>query len=388
MKDMTTNYYNTYIENCYPLLSELEEQRKYLLKEIKNKIKTHLLFFSIILLFAIIFPVLCYLSDSVKNVFPDNFYNVFFTISVILPCIIIAYLGIGLPLLLTSINNTDKNFKKELKNKLLPILIKSVGTMDYCGEHGGLPLHEILNCGLFDDYQTNRLSTDDTFSGVYQDLFFRIVECDLIRKTSKSKDTLFKGVLLVIDSNKTVKNTTLLTTKYDMNTGIYAPIIFGISAITMLIASTFFIIYSAMSKNWRNLFNSIILFAATIGSIKWGINKYSASEKFEKIKLEDPEINNKFNAYSSDQIEGRYLLTTGFIERFNNLKTAFGTSKLKCSFYKNKIYIAIHTPKDLFEFGSVFHDVRNQTEVNNFYNEITAVYKIIDYLKLDNKTGL
>ena len=260
--------------------------------------------------------------------------------------------------------------------------------MDYCGEHGGLPLDEILNCELFDDFQTNSLSTDDTFSGVYQDLFFKIIECDLIRETSKSKDTLFKGVLLVIDSNKTVKNTTLLTTKYDMNTGIYAPIIFGISATIMLIMTIFFIIHSVISKNWRNFFNSIVLFAATIGSIKWGINKYSTSEKFEKIKLEDPEINKKFNAYSSDQVEGRYLLTTGFIERFNNLKTAFGTNKLKCSFYKNKIYIAIHTKKDLFEFGSVFHDVRNQTEVNNFYNEITAVYKIIDYLKLDNKTGL
>ena len=82
------------------------------------------------------------------------------------------------------------------------------------------------------------------------------------------------------------------------------------------------------------------------------------SKKYEKpldkVNLEDPMFSKKFDVYSSDQIEARFWVTPAFMERFQNLTTAFGTKKAKCSFYDgDKIMFAISTDKNLFEIGNI-----------------------------------
>ena len=67
-----------------------------------------------------------------------------------------------------------------------------------------------------------------------------------------------------------------------------------------------------------------------------------------------------------------------------NFTTAFGTDKAKCSFYDDKIMIAISTKKDLFEFGNLFKPVSK----DKFYEELNSIIEMIDYFKLDTHTGL
>ena len=108
-----------------------------------------------------------------------------------------------------------------------------------------------------------------------------------------------------------------------------------------------------------------------------------------RMKLEDTDFNKKYIVTTEDQVEGRYLITTGFMDRFKNLQTAFGTKNVKCAFFDNKIMFALHTNKDFFEIsGGLFHSLRNPKQVKSFYEETTAIYDIIDYFKLDEKTGL
>lgn len=107
------------------------------------------------------------------------------------------------------------------------------------------------------------------------------------------------------------------------------------------------------------------------------------------MKLEDSDFNKKYIVTTEDQIEGRYLITTGFMDRFKNLQTAFGTKNIKCAFFDNKIMFALHTNKDFFELsGGLFHSLKHPKRVKSFYEETTAIYDIIDYFKLDEKTGL
>lgn len=107
------------------------------------------------------------------------------------------------------------------------------------------------------------------------------------------------------------------------------------------------------------------------------------------MNLEDPDFNKKYIVTTEDQIEGRYLITTGFMDRFKNLQTAFGTKNVKCAFFDNKIMFALHTNKDFFELsGGLFHSLKHPKRVKSFYEETTAIYDIIDYFKLDKKTGL
>ena len=107
------------------------------------------------------------------------------------------------------------------------------------------------------------------------------------------------------------------------------------------------------------------------------------------MQLEDPEFNKKYDAYTQDQVEGRYLITPTFMERFKNLHTSFGTNKAKCAFFDNKIMFALSTKKNLFELaGGIFSSLKNPKQTKIFYEEISAIYDLIDYFKLDEKTGL
>ncbi len=55
----------------------------------------------------------------------------------------------------------------------------------------------------------------------------------------------------------------------------------------------------------------------------------SRSKLLKSVKLEDPIFEKKFEVYSSDQVEARYLLTTSFMERILELSNLFSENKLK-----------------------------------------------------------
>ena len=82
------------------------------------------------------------------------------------------------------------------------------------------------------------------------------------------------------------------------------------------------------------------------------------------------------------------MVTTAFMERFKTLHTAFDSNNAKCAFFDDKVMFAISTNKNLFEIGDLFHPLTDMKHINDFMKEISAIYDIIDYFKLDEKTGL
>ncbi len=384
MKNLTLEYYNEYIKNCKPLINELEKSRNILLKTITPKIMQYSILLIILLLVDIIsISILCW-NGVAKLVAP----GIEFIIIALAALSIVGtfyHCIFGTPNLIKNINKTNKDFKKILKNKFLPHLIKPFENLKL--SNNSILITELHSCELFENLETYKVETDDCFEGEYQSLNFRIQECNILGGKSTS---FFKGVVIEIDSNKSIKNTTILTSKHDIYTGINALFLNLITLAVILILTIGYFYLQIITKN-HNILSyiiAILVVLVVISELFSHIKAKSETEKFEKITLEDVKTNKRFNAYSSDQIEGRYLLTPAFIERFNNLKTAFGTNKLKCSFHNDKLYIAVSTNRDLFELGNIFKSVHNQNEINNFYNEIIAIYKIIEYLKLDERTGL
>ncbi len=108
---------------------------------------------------------------------------------------------------------------------------------------------------------------------------------------------------------------------------------------------------------------------------------------YKNVKLESVSFENKYRVFSDDQIEARYLLTTAFIERIENLSFAFKAKYIRGSFKDNKLFLAIHTGKDMFSMGNDFKD----SDTNTFeilYDEMISVLQVIDVLKLNEHTGL
>ena len=129
----------------------------------------------------------------------------------------------------------------------------------------------------------------------------------------------------------------------------------------------------------------VILLLAVLISL---FDRNVKQEKLDKITLEDPVFDKKFDVYSSDEVESRYLITTAFMERFNNLNTSFGAKKAKCSFFDENIMFAISTNKNLFEIGNLFQRLDDPNRITEFFNEVASILTLVDYFKLDENIKL
>lgn len=270
----------------------------------------------------------------------------------------------------------NKKFKSLVKKDLLPKILESLEGISWCSGKETISDETIRKSQLFGSY--NIRENDNAFTGEYKGVTFKVSETNLSYESGSGDDhtvsNVFKGIIILIDSNKEIKAHTKIQPKMDKKTEIICTLL-----LVFLWGSLLY--YAISSESY--FISCIFLFSGTISII----SLFSHSNK--EMNLEDPDFNKKYIVTTEDQVEGRYLITTGFMDRFKNLQTAFGTKNIECAFFDNKIMFALHTNKDFFELsGGLFHSLKHPKQVKSFYEETTAIYDIIDYFKLDEKTGL
>lgn len=275
---------------------------------------------------------------------------------------------------------TNHFFTNKIKQACMPRIIKHLKNLKWSNKEPIITNNEIVDSELFGAFNTR--INEDGFSGKYKNTDFRVLELSLINQSRSGNTrlvwTVFDGVVIIVESNKYIKNKTIITTKNDINVRNSNPLLWISIALIIFVA---YIIYGTTIA----IISTAIILALGIMYLIYAKNK---EEKLEKITLEDPEFNKKYNMYSSDPIEGRYLVTTAFMERFKNMHTTFGSKKAKCAFFDDKIMFSISTPKNLFEIGNIFTPLGNIKEINTFFNELATIYEIIEYFKLTEKLGL
>lgn len=104
--------------------------------------------------------------------------------------------------------------------------------------------------------------------------------------------------------------------------------------------------------------------------------------RFKRVKLEDPVFEDRFNVYSDDQIEARYILTPAMMQRITELEIRFD-SKLFMSFIGNHVFIALGNHNNYFE-PNVSKEISAET-VNEVVAEIDSCISIIDDLDLNTR---
>ena len=279
------------------------------------------------------------------------------------------------------------NFRKRIKQRCMPLLIQAFGDISWIQEEELISDVDLMQSELFSTF--NRRSNDDSFIGTYKGVRYEVSETNMFYETGSGRRKMtwpvFNGVVISFDSNKLVRNKTIITTKGDVNVRNAHPLawLLGIGVavhfIPLLFSSNVFsLLKSAMPM--------ILIIVGVLLLVKFFTNR--DREILNEIKLEDPEFEKRYRVFSSDEIEGRYLITPSFMERFRTLHTSFGTTKAKCSFYGTKVMFAIPTRKNLFEIGDLFTPLTNPKQINTFLLEISAIYDLIDYFKLDEKTGV
>ena len=257
---------------------------------------------------------------------------------------------------------------------------------------------DLKESNLFSDF--THFENDDIFTGHFEDVTYNVAETTIAKGCSKIDSRIFKGVIITLPANKKFKTKTVITTNGDINiTNNFSGLPIGIILLCipfLVIISLFFNTLSGANLNSSygqtilafSITNILICLCPVTMLIISAILYHKKKEKFEKAKTEDIVFDKRFKIHAQDQIEARYLVTTGFMERLNELKLAFGTKNIKCSFFDDKIMIAIQTNRDLFEIGSLYKPCPTNEDIKRFYHEMLAIQKLIMHLKLTNKTGL
>lgn len=377
-REFREEFYKIYWDKIFPILKELEKERPK--KLVKYIIINSLVF---ILGFGILF---------------FNYYAAIF----MTPVIIFT----GLFLLFYMFNDYSKNLKKACMSKIM----KAFNNIHWEDSYDIIYNKDLTASSLFSPFDT--VTPYDAFSGEYKGIAFRISELALKRingdiKSADLYPKIFRGVVIQFPYNKDIEARTIVVTKNDNSVngldsinhtplGIVNLVISAIIAL-VIVGSHMDVLYYRPHVGW------LIFFALTTvfyfcGSILYRLANtfivknvncmnYSHDTKLKRINLEDVVFNKRFSAFSHDEVEGRYLLSPAFIERFRNLEMAFRAKNIKCSFNNGDLMIAM-TTGNVFEIGNLFKKLDNPKNFEKFFDELTSVLYLVDYFKLDENTGL
>ena len=173
---------------------------------------------------------------------------------------------------------------------------------------------------------------DDIFMGSHREVNIEIVEGEFDIGSGKNRRTVFDGVIVKLDMNKEFTSHTII-----------AP---------------------------DTIFHQTPL------------------EDLRHTVLEDVEFEKKFDVFTNDEVDARYLITPSFMQRLKAMKTAFKADKIKCAFYGNLLLVALSTNKDLFSLCSLVKSIDDAQQYFQMFEEILSIIKLIDHFKLDQKIGL
>ena len=222
-----------------------------------------------------------------------------------------------------------KGFENKIKTKIMPIICSCFGDLKWSNFKFSNGLY-FVKSGVISKY-TNE-NYDDIFRGTYKDVTYEIVEASYSTGSGKNYRLVFNGAIVCIEMNKNFSGHTVITP-------------------------------DSFSHN-------------------------SPLKGLQHTVLEDIEFEQKFDVYTDDEVNARYLITPSFMERLLSLKLAFKAEKVSCAFYDKYLIVALSTKLDLFSICSLLKRVDDMQQFYQMYEEIESIIKLIDHFKLDQKIGL
>lgn len=119
------------------------------------------------------------------------------------------------------------------------------------------------------------------------------------------------------------------------------------------------------------------------GSFVGGMLQSRNFTQDQLVRMDAPAFEKAFVVYGSDQIEARYILTHTMMERLLKLKRVTG-SDIFVSFHGEKIMIAVHYGKDLFE-PTLFRSLLSAELALSYIKTLKSSIGIVEELKLNEK---
>lgn len=224
-------------------------------------------------------------------------------------------------------------YYKRSKENLLPLITGYFGKFDYVYQPS--VSHDILEQSkIMKSY--DKLSTDDSFNGQYEGVPVTITEYTRYKYQKPTKER---------------------------PQGTYKKLAHGI----------FF--WAKMNKNFSG--QTIVV------KDKGFLNKFAKYKNLAKVGLESTEFEEKYEVYSDNQIEARYILTPTMLEYMLELKSSF--THTEYSFYDNMLFMNIELKENYFEASNFFRPIINRKNIEKIFTELYLLFSIVETLKLNQQ---
>jgi len=137
--------------------------------------------------------------------------------------------------------------------------------------------------------------------------------------------------------------------------------------------------------NWRTVFRGQVMtltfprkfLGKTVVLRDKGVFQRKKLGDMKRVGLVDPIFEKIFEAYSTDQVESRYLLDPAFMQKLIDLERSVDGKKIRFGFVDGQLLIVVETP-NRFEAGSMLKSLTTPDRTQRILDEVGAIYDIVD----------
>ncbi|MBO5441952.1 MAG: DUF3137 domain-containing protein [Alphaproteobacteria bacterium] len=277
------------------------------------------------------------------------------------------------------------NYRKNTKMLMMDKILSFFGDFIYFSSPKRDYLEDVLKQSVLFKNKIEAIY-DDCFWGHYKGLDLLISEQKLYADRGLGEVCVFKGILILLKMTKKFDGQAVVRIKKKKRIDVDLCIIGGMMFLGLLIGGM--VSEKIGKKDFLILAIgyplALWLYLGVARGIKYLLTRKNR-QKMQQVKLEDVVFDKNWDVEATDQIEARFVLTPAFMERILEVKRRFKGKKIEFSFWKNKVLIAVHTNKDMFETTSLFTSALNYRKMQEVVAQFYSVFSVADVLLNTNK---
>lgn len=230
------------------------------------------------------------------------------------------------------VTQPKREYNRAYKEKILPKLAKTFGEFIY-DMSGKISMDSLKPSKIIPSFDSYR--SEDYFKGSYKGIGLEFSEIHLTERRGSGKNrrtvTTFKGLAILLDMQ-----------------------------------SRKFLGHTILDRNKSKM-------------MEWFKEK---SSDMKRARMADPEFEDIFDAYTTDQVEARYLVDPLMIENLKGLYDEYDGKSMAAAWYNSKMLVLISSKHNHFEPAHIAIPATDPDSVLHMRHEIGRILSIIDKLDL------
>lgn len=276
-------------------------------------------------------------------------------------------------------------YREKTKRETMEKILSFWGKFDYSFQQDIINNETVKKSELFTYY--NKTEIDDAFSGKYKKSKLSVSEHNLRIQGNKGDTNIFKGVLILLDFPKKFNGQTVVKSKnrnliFLLNNPIFLLIIPVVLIPWLLIG------YQLMKEPDPHARTGLLFIGLALVStyLIWYLiykiyRKFHPQKATQNVALEKIDFANNWTVLTDNQVEARYVLTPVFMEQIEEIKHLFHGRSIDFSLFDNKLLIAVHTRKNLFETTFLLSPALSYHKVREVVSQLHSIFSVIDILE-------